>query len=267
MATITADMVKELREKTGVGMMDCKRALTEAEGDMDKAVEFLRKAGIAKAEKKASRAAKEGRVAVFVDQGVAALVEVLCETDFVATNEKFQAYEKALAQRVAGSYSTDGDLSAPVAEAEKGALADLINVLGENIQVRRVIRWQTAGTFACYLHMGGKIGVLIDACGDADAKLLNDICMHIAAFSPRYVALPDVPADVLAKEKEIALAQVGDKPANMIEKIINGKINKWCTEVCLMQQPWIRDDKKSLAKVAPNLTVKRFVRWQVGESI
>ncbi|OGV68291.1 MAG: translation elongation factor Ts [Lentisphaerae bacterium RIFOXYB12_FULL_65_16] len=267
MATITAEMVRELREKTGVGMMDCKKALTDADGDMTKAVEGLRKAGMAKAEKKATRTAKEGRVVVSMDKNVVALVEVLCETDFVATNEKFQAYEKALAQRVATSYSVDGDLSAQVVAAEKGALADLINVLGENIQVRRVIRWQTDGAFACYMHMGGKIGVLIDAAGETDPKLLSDACMHIAAFSPRFVGPADVPAEVLAKEKEIAAAQVGDKPANMIEKIVTGKISKWYNESCLMLQPWIRDDKKSLTKVAPNLKVKRFVRWQVGESV
>ena len=126
---------------------------------------------------------------------------------------------------------------------------------------------QTSGQLGAYLHMGGKIGVMVDVEGPADKALLSDICMHIAAFSPQYVAPDRVPAQIVAKEKEIAAAQVEGKPANMVEKIGVGKIAKWYTEVCLLQQPWIRDDKTSLAKVAPQITVKRFVRWQVGEAL
>lgn len=267
MADISAAMVKELREKTGVGMMDCKKALTKTNGDMDLAIEELRKAGIAKAEKKAGRTAKEGRVLVLIDGKTAALAEVLCETDFVAKTDDFQAFSEAVIKRVISDFSGDGDLSEAVAEAEKDALTALIGKIGENMQVRRVARWESDGQFGTYLHMGGRIGVLVDVAGNADEELLKDICMHIAAFNPRYVNPGEVPAEVLEKEKEIARAQVQGKPENIIDKIVMGKISKWYTESCLTHQPWIRDDKTTLAKVSPGVTVKRFLRWQVGEEL
>ena len=135
------------------------------------------------------------------------------------------------------------------------------------MQVRRVARWKIAGTCSSYLHMGGKIGVLAEVEGPADDELLHDLCLHIAAFSPRFIGPADVPADLLAKEREIAEAQVVGKPANIVDKIVSGKINKWYTEVCLTQQPWVKDDKQCFAKIAPKVTVKRFLRWQVGEEI
>jgi elongation factor Ts len=144
----------------------------------------------------------------------------------------------------------------------------LVGAIGENIQVRRAARWQTAGgVLASYIHMGGKIGVLAEVEGEAAPALLNDICMHVAAFSPRYVAPGDVPASVLEKEKEIAAAQVVGKPANVVEKIVVGKISKWYSEVCLTRQPWLRDDKSVLEKVAPGVKVRRFLRWQIGEEL
>ncbi len=266
MADISAKTVKELREKTGVGMMECKKALEATNGDMEAAIEELRKAGVAKAEKKAHRTAKEGRVVAKIDNGVAVLAEVLCETDFVAKTDDFQVFADQVVA-VATAQDADGCVTEAVAEATKDELTALIGKIGENMQVRRVARWAATGTCSSYLHMGGKIGVLIEVDGEATEDLLHDICLHIAAFAPRYIVPADVPADLLAKEREIAEAQVVGKPANIIDKIVMGKISKWYTEVCLTQQPWVKDDKQCLAKIAPKLTVKRFLRWQIGEEI
>jgi elongation factor Ts len=266
MADISAKTVKELRDKTGVGMMECKKALEATNGDMEAAIEELRKAGITKAEKKAHRTAKEGRVLAQVENGVAVLAEVLCETDFVAKTDDFQEFTaKVVACAVA--QDADGCVSEAVAEATKADMTALIGKVGENMQVRRVARWKVAGTCSSYLHMGGKIGVLAEVDGEADEELLHDLCLHIAAFNPSFIAPADVPADLLAKEREIAEAQVVGKPANIIDKIVSGKISKWYTEVCLVQQPWVKDDKQCFAKIAPKVTVKRFLRWQVGEEI
>jgi elongation factor Ts len=267
MAVISASMVKELRDRTGVGMMDCRKALETADGNLDLAIEHLRKAGIAKAATKAGRVAKEGRLVSLIGAGAGVLVEVLCETDFVAKTDEFQSFAASVAAKALTAIPQDGDITAAFGDVIRGPLTELIGKIGENMQVRRVLRWQTAGQLGSYLHMGGKIGVLVEVEGPAEKALLSDICMHIAAFSPQYVSPAQVPAEVVAKEKEIAAAQVEGKPANIIEKIVAGKINKWYTDVCLMQQPWIRDDKTSLAKVAPAITVKRFVRWQVGEAL
>ena len=267
MAAISASMVKELRDRTGVGMMDCRKALETAGGDTELAIEHLRKAGIAKAATKAGRAAKEGRLFSVIRDGAGVLAEVLCETDFVVKTAEFQSFAAAVAEEALTSFQQDGDISVAYGELIRGRLTDLIGKIGENMQVRRVLRWQTKGQLGAYLHMGGKIGVMVDVEGPADKALLSDICMHIAAFSPQYIGPQQVPAEIVAKEKEIAAAQVEGKPANIVEKIVLGKINKWYTDVCLLQQPWIRDDKTSLAKIAPGITVKRFVRWQVGEAL
>ena len=266
MATISAKMVKELRDKTGVGMMECKKALTATDGDMDTALEELRKAGIAKAGAKAHRSAKEGRVLTSNDNGVHVLAEVLCETDFVAKTDDFQAFT-AKVVALANTLDADGCVTEAVAEGTKGDLTDLIGKIGENMQVRRVARWQPAGSCASYIHMGGKVGVLAEVEGEADDELMHDLCLHIAAFSPAYIAPEDIPAEVIAKEKEIGAAQVEGKPAEILEKIVMGKINKWYTQVCLTRQPWVKDDKKSFAKIAPKVTIKRFLRWQVCEEI
>lgn len=267
MAQVTAQMVKALRDKTDAGMMACKKALVEADGNMDQAVDVLRKAGITKAAKKVGRSAKEGRVLVSTTDGVAASVELLCETDFVAKTSDFQEFGAALVERVVTNYDGDGDVSETVAAGENDALVQLIGKIGENMQIRRAARWQSGGSFGSYLHMGGKIGVLVDVEGEENEAFLRDICMHIAAFNPKFVSQHDVPGDVIDKEKEIAAAQVEGKPANIIDKIVIGKINKWYSEVCLSKQAWIRDDKSCLAKVAPDLQVKRFLRWQVGEEL
>jgi len=261
-------MVKELRDKTDAGMMDCKKALEETGGDMEKAIENLRKAGITKAAKKAGRTAKEGHVVVCVQGQTAGMAEILVETDFAARNEKFLSFGDAVARRIVTGYTEDGEISAKVAEAEKAALTALIATIGENMQLRRAVRWQGAGPVASYLHMGGKIGVLLEVEGPVEnPELLTDVCMHVAAFNPRFIKPENVPASVLASEREIARAQVQGKPEKIIEKIVDGKIAKWYTDVCLMLQPWLRDDKTCLAKVAPKLVVRRFLRWQIGEEL
>jgi len=266
---VTAAMVKELREKTGAGMMDCKKALDEAKGDMNGAVDCLRKSGAAKAEKKAAtRTAKEGLIFSCIDGKVGALVEVLCETDFVAKNDRFNAYGNELAKRVAAMAGRDGDLAADVIAVEKTNIIDLINAIGEKIEIRRVLRWEAQDERQVVFynhHLKSKIVVMIEMAGEGAKG--NDICMHIAAYSPQYIIPSDVPADVIAREKDIAAAQVVGKPANMVEKIVEGKIAKWYGDVCLLKMPWILDDKTCLEKLAPKLTVRRMLRWTVGEGV
>ena len=263
---ITADMVKTLRDKTGAGMMDCKKALTAANGDMDLAIENLRKSGIAKAEKKSGRATNQGKVVVVKDGKFAAMVEVLCETDFAANTDKFMDFVNSVA-KTALTIAKTGDVTAEVNEAEAAALTEKIAVIGENMQIRRAVRWESAGKVGSYIHGGGRVGVMVDVEGEDDDAFLVDMAMHVAAFRPAYITSADVPEEVIAKEKEIAAVQLAGKPANMIENILKGKINKWFTEVCFVNQPWIKDDKSSLAKMKPNMVVKQMARWEVGEEI
>ncbi len=268
MAAITAKMVSELREKTGAGMMDCKKALTAADGDFELAIENLRKSGAAKAEKKSGRATNQGKVLTSIQPGKAAIVEVLCETDFAAKTDKFVNMVKAMAD-AALKLAGNGDVSAALNEAEKENLTNHIATIGENMQLRRAEKWEGA-TFVSYHHDGGRVTVLAEVEGESDPVLLNDLCLHIAAFNPRYITSADVPADVIAKEKEIAAAadpKLAGKPAAMLDKILSGKINKFFSEVCLVDQAWVKDDKTTLAKLKPNLKVKRFVRWEVGEEL
>jgi elongation factor Ts len=261
---ISAKMVNELRAKTGAGMMDCKKALEKAAGNMENAIDELRKSGIAKAEKKADRAVKDGLVIAVIQGKVAVQVEVLCETDFVAKTDKFRAFAKTIADQ-ALAMSADGDITPALAESCKTQLNEMIATIGENMQIRRAVRWvASTGSFTSYSHMGGKLGVLVEVEGEADSAVISDIGMHIAAFNPSYIVPADIPADVIAREQEVAAGQVVGKPANIVENIVKGKINKWYSDVCLMKQPWLRDDKSCLEKVAPKLKVKRFVRWQLG---
>ena len=264
MTQISAKLVKELREKTGAGMMDCKKALKEANGVISDAIDVLRKSGIAKAEKKSGRTAKEGTIASKIADNAGVLAEFLCETDFVAKNEKFVAYTNDIIEKIS-KLEKKGDVSEKINELEKDSIISMIATLGENMQVRRAVRW--TGKCASYLHMGGRIGVMIEFEGDADQAALADICMHIAAFNPEYLSPDEIPATVIEKEKEIHSAQLAGKPAEMIEKILIGKLSKWYKEVCLNKQPWVRDDKLSTEKANPNTKIKRFVRWQVGEEL
>ncbi len=268
---ITAQMVQELREKTGAGMMDCKKALTVANGDMNLAIENLRKAGAAKAEKKSGRATNQGKVWTAIDGKAAAIVEVLCETDFAAKTDKFAGLVTSVAA-AAAKVAGEGDVTEAVNEAQKTVLTDHIGVIGENMQIRRAVKWNgdASTVFASYHHMDGRVSVLVEVEGETDPAVLNDICLHIAAFNPRFITSKDIPAEVIAKEKEIAAAadpKLAGKPAEMLEKILAGKIGRFFSEVCLMDQPWVKDDKTTLAKFKPALKVRRMIRWGVGEEL
>ena len=292
---ITAAMVKELREMTGAGMMDCKKALNATEGDMDKAVEFLRENGLAKAAKKADRIAAEGMVAtnVSADGKVASIVEVNSETDFVAKNEKFTSFVSALAKQIAeGDYADlESLLAAPWAEdASKTVnehLASLIATIGENMTIRRFEKITTEGVISSYIHAGGKIGVLVEAKTDASKETveecLKNVAMQVAALNAKYVSRNEISADYIAHEKEILKAQImndpkeSQKPEKVIAGMIEGRVNKELKEICLVDQIYVKaeDGKQnvgayvqSVAKAAGiNLEVTKFVRFETGEGI
>ena len=275
MAEITASLVKELRERTGAGMMECKKALTETNGDIDAAAEALRKSGLAKADKKASRVAAEGRVAAAQAGGKAVLVEINSETDFVAKDGNFVDLCEAIAAAALASGSADADTlkAAKLASGEtvEEARAAAIAKLGENIQVRRLVQVNTSNHVAAYVH-GGKIGVLVELAG-GDADLARGLAMHVAAMNPPHNKAADVPAEFVAKEKEIELAKMSEKdkakPAEILEKIISGKIAKIVNEVTLYGQPYVLDGDKTVEAVlkAAGADVIGFQRLVVGEGI
>lgn len=273
---ITASLVKELRERTGAGMMECKKALTEANGDIDAAAEALRKSGAAKADKKADRVAAEGRLGLAQDGGKAVLVEVNSETDFVANDANFKAFVDAVAAAALASGDTDVE-SLKTAKLADGrtveeARASAIQTLGENIQIRRLVKLDTAGHVGSYVHTNGKIGVLVDLAG-GDAELARGLAMHVAALKPPHNKAADVPAEFVAKEKEIELAKMSEKdkskPAEILEKIISGKINKIVSEVTLYGQPYVLDSDKTVEQVlkAAGADVTGFQLLVVGEGI
>lgn len=275
MAEITASMVKELRELTGLGMMECKKALVEADGDIKAAEDALRIKSGAKAGKAASRIAAEGVVGSFIsaDRKTGALIEVNCETDFVAKNDDFNNFAKELAQAVALHNPADvAALSAmklasgsTIEEARQG----LVMKLGENIAARRFVRFSSAGQMAAYLH-GTKIGVLVDYTG-GDEALGKDIAMHIAASKPVCVSKEQVPADLLAKEREIYTAQAAEsgKPANIVEKMVEGRVTKYLAEVTLVGQPFVKDPDMTVEKLLASKSAKvnAFQMFVVGEGI
>jgi elongation factor Ts len=275
MAEITASLVKELRERTGAGMMECKKALTENNGDIDAAAEWLRKSGLAKADKKADRVAAEGRIVAAQDGGKAVLVEVNSETDFVAKDENFLAFANAVAQAAlaSGAADTEALKSArlPSGETVEEARAAVIAKVGENVQVRRLARVDSANNVAAYVH-GGKIGVLVEVTG-GDADLARGLAMHIAAMNPPHNKASDVPADFVAKEKEIELAKMSEKdkakPAEILEKIISGKIAKIVNEVTLYGQPYVLNSDQTVEQAvkAAGGDVVGFQRLVVGEGI
>jgi elongation factor Ts len=287
---ITPKMVQDLREKTGVGMMDCKRALEEAGGNLDEAVTVLRKKGIATAAKKSTRAASDGLVAAAIsaDGKAGALVEVNCETDFVAKTDDFQALVKGLTQAVLDKNPGDEAallaLPSPTAPAHalKDAVVATVAKLGENIQLRRFVRYEGQGNaVASYIHAGGKIGILLEALveGDGAGKpevqdLLKDLCMQVAASAPRFVGRTEVTEEVLQAEREIYKAQVlaQGKPESIVDKIVDGKMNKFYEENCLLEQPFIKDTnvkvQAHVAQVAgKTLKVMRFSRYVLGEGL
>ncbi|GAB3353796.1 translation elongation factor Ts [Lysobacter tyrosinilyticus] len=275
MAEITASLVKELRERTGAGMMECKKALTENNGDIDASAEWLRKSGLAKADKKASRVAAEGRVAVAQNGGKAVLVEINSETDFVAKDGNFVAFTDAVAQAALASGAADVEALKAVklasGETVEETRAAAIAKLGENIQIRRMVTIDTANNVAAYVH-GGKIGVLVEVKG-GDAELARGIAMHVAAMNPPYNKAADVPADFVAKEKEIELAKMSEKdkakPAEILEKIISGKIAKIVNEVTLYGQPYVLNSDQTVEQAvkAAGADVVGFQRLVVGEGI
>ncbi len=288
---ITAGMVKELREMTGAGMMDCKKALNETNGDMDAAVEYLRKNGQAKAEKKAGRIAAEGIVKTVVrDDKVAAIVEVNSETDFVAKNDEFQGFVEAVVNQVADNDPADMDAfmaepwAADTSKTVKDALVEKIAVIGENLNIRRFERVVAEnGCVVSYIHGGGRIGVLVvadtDVVNDEIKTCLKNVAMQVAAMSPKYVSRDEVSQEFLDHEKEILLAQAKkenpEKPDNIIEKMIIGRLNKEMKEYCLLDQVYVQDSDLTVAKYVDkvakennaNVTVKKFVRFETGEGI
>ena len=294
MAEITAKLVKELREKSGAGVMDSKKALVEVEGDIEKAIELLREKGMAKAAKKADRVAAEGLTGVYVNGNVAAVVEVNAETDFVAKNEKFQAYVAQVAEQALETEAADID--AFLAETWKfdttktvnEALAGQVAVIGENMKIRRFQKVEeTEGFVASYTHMGGKIGVLVDVVtdvvNDEIKEMAKNVAMQIAALNPKYTNRSEVSEEYIAHEKEILMAQIqndpkeSQKPEKVIQGMISGRINKELKEICLLDQVYVKaeDGKQSVEKYVAevakangaNVTIKGFVRYETGEGI
>lgn len=272
---ITASLVKELRERTGAGMMECKKALTENAGEIDAAAEWLRKSGLAKADKKADRVTAEGRIASAQEGGKAVLVEVNSETDFVAKDSNFLSFAEAVAQAALSSGVTDvqalKSARLPSGETVEEARAAVIAKVGENVQVRRMAAINSTNNVAAYVH-GGRIGVLVELKG-GDAELARGLAMHVAAMNPPYNKASDVPAEFVAKEKEIELAKMSEKdrskPADILEKIISGKIAKIVNEVTLYGQPYVLDTNQSVEQVlkAAGAEVVGFKRLAVGEGI
>ncbi|BFI96731.1 MAG: translation elongation factor Ts [Rhodanobacter sp.] len=275
MSNISAQLVKELRERSGAGMMECKKALVENNGDIDAAMEWLRKTGMVKAEKKADRIAAEGRIAAAQAGGKAVLVEVNSETDFVAKAPNFIEFTNAVAEAAlkasAGDIETVKAAAFPDAASIEEAAKAQTATIGEKIEVRRAARVENDGPLATYSH-GGKIGVIVALKGGSD-ELAKGIAMHVAAMNPPYVKAEDVPADFVAKEKEIALAAMSDKekakPADILEKIVSGKINKIVSEVTLVGQPYVLDTNVTVgdALKKEGADVISVVRLAVGEGI
>ena len=291
---VTASMVKELREMTGAGMMDCKKALNETNGDMDAAVEFLRKNGQAKAEKKAGRIAAEGIVMAEVkDDKVAAIVEVNSETDFVAKNAEFQGFVKAVVEQAMETEAADMDAfmaenwKEDTSKTVKDALTEKMSVIGENLSIRRFEKVVSDGCVVAYIHGGGRIGVLVEAdtdvVNDEIKTCLKNVAMQVAAMSPKYVSREEVSEEYMEHEKEILLAQAKKeneesnkpKPDNIIEKMIVGRLNKELKEICLLDQVYVQDGDLTVAKyvekvakeTGANLSVKKFVRFETGEGL
>ncbi len=273
---ITPGMVMGLRKKTGLPMMECKKALEEAAGDEAKALEILRKKGLAQVGKRAERTTSEGRVICQVDQdsGRVALVEVLCETAPVVDTDDFRKLAKAAGQVAI-------QLETPTAEAILGQpmpgepgrkvqdfLHDVVNRIRENIRIGRVVR--LSGHIGQYVHHDGKKGVLVEFSGPCPPNVMADVCMHVAAMRPLCTRREEVDPKLVEQERQVAAEQVKGKPANMIEKIMTGKLNRWYSEIVLLEQPFVKEEKKSvgqiLREVSPELTIKRIVRFEIGEA-
>jgi elongation factor Ts len=270
--SVTAKMVKELRERTGAGMMDCKKALVATAGDIEKAIDEMRKSGQAKADKKSSRTAAEGAVVVGVSKNKTVLLEVNCETDFVARDDNFLDFAKEVAKSAAESAESDvikiGKLVLSDGKSVEESRKELVNKIGENIQVRRAELIDSGNNVGSYIH-SGKIGVIVEIDGPVD--LGKDIAMHIAASSPVVVSQDDVPADLVAREKEIFIAQAAEsgKPKEIIEKMVGGRLRKYLDEVSLLGQAFVKDPNQKVSQIlkSANAKVVSFKRLVVGEGI
>ncbi|MDE5911980.1 MAG: translation elongation factor Ts [Clostridia bacterium] len=262
--------VMELRAKTGVGMMDCKKALTESDGDMEKAVEILREKGMATSAKRAGKIASQGIVEAYINDKCGVLVEVNCESDFVARGDQYKAFVMQVAEYIANN---NVDTVEQVSENMATATAEAVAKIGEKIAIRRFAKYANNGKLDSYIHMGGKIGVLVEMSGNASAELAHDICMQIAAANPSYVKVDEVPKDEIEKEKEILKAQALNedkpKPLNIIEKMVEGRINKYYKEVCLVEQPFVKDGDKTIKALLKEAgaDVVRFTRFVMGEGL
>ena len=270
----TAKDVQNLRERTGCGMMDCKKALTEAGGDMEKAIELLREKGLAAQAKKSGRIAAEGIVYTYVDEEkkVGVVIEVNAETDFVAKNDSFQSFVASCAKAVAEQNpATVEELMTCKADDQftvEEALREKILTIGENMKIRRFARVE--GFTDTYIHLGGKIGVLVQTDVEPDAAAIHDVAMQIAAARPTYISKEDVDANEIAHEKEILRAQALNegKPEKIVDKMVEGRIQKYYKEVCLLEQPFVKDDDMSVAKmIGGRFQVLKFVRYEMGEGL
>ncbi|KAF1303841.1 MULTISPECIES: translation elongation factor Ts [Enterococcus] len=276
MADVTAKMVKELRDMTGVGMMDAKRALVEVEGDMEKAVDLLREKGMAKAAKKSDRIAAEGLAAVAVKGNVASIVEINSETDFVSKNEMFQDLVKEVAELIAEHKPADMEAAMKLETAKgtiEATMIEATQVIGEKISFRRfeVVEKEDNAAFGGYLHMGGRIAVLTVLEGTTDDSVAKDVAMHVAAINPRYVNEKEIPAAELEHEKAVLTEQALNegKPAKIVEKMVEGRLSKFKAEIALVDQPFVKDPDMTVEKyvASKGATVKSFVRFEVGEGI
>ena len=274
---ITAELVKQLREKTGAGMMDCKKVLTETDGDMEKAAELLRERGIAKAAKKSGRIAAEGLVAAYVtaDKKVGAIVEVNAETDFVAKNDEFVNFVNDIAEIVAMNNPADLDALFETSYKDAGktvkeVLTEKIATIGENMSIRRFERFESEGLIESYIHGAGKIAVLVDF-AKGETELAKDVCMQIAAARPEYFNRESVPQDRVQKEMEILKAQAMNegKPAEIAEKMVQGRIGKFYSEICLLDQEFVKDSSVKVGELIKNKgsEMTRFARFEKGEGI
>lgn len=277
----TAKDVMTLRDKSGAGMLDCKKALIDADGDMEKAAELLRERGIAKAVKKESRIAAEGAVGAYVCEkcGVGVLLEINCESDFVSRGDKFHEIVNAVAKVVAENKPADVEaLNACKLDGAtvKDYITNMTAVIGEKISIRRFAIYETKGKIETYIHMGGKVGVMVDAVDfkAGSEETLHDVALQIAASNPSYLVPADVPAEVLAKEKEIMLVQMQNdeknknKPVAILEKIIDGKMGKYYSENCLMEQAFVKDDSQKVSQIiGDKFKVVKFTRFEMGEGL
>ena len=292
MADITSAMVKELRERTSAGMMDCKKALVESLGDMEKAIEWLREKGLSQAAKKASRIAAEGVVAQYTNEEgtIGAIVEVNCETDFVAKTDNFINFANKVAKQVALANPADVDalMAQKFVDDESKPISDLVSdatvAIGEKISIRRFTRYETSGVVSTYIHLGGKVGVMVEVDADGEGRLQDDVktfahdlALQIAAAKPEAVRRAEVDASKLEKEKEILRAQALNegKPEKIVERMVEGRIEKFYKEVCLLEQAFVKDPEKSITKLmeeiakatGATLDIVRFTRYERGEGI